>query len=482
MPAAEAGRAGGRSRRAARVALLAGAAPLRAAACSTWFLPPAPPLHATDLNGLALPDVCFNTTGSSQHVFIIGDWGGLLDQGRLQPADRRSKAFKEYHRAFLDGVDDQAQLLVAEQMKVRAPKSKPDYILNVGDNFYWGGINASCGSPTFSHNSGSDSQWVPIYEEIYTGEGLDYKQWLGILGNHDYGGWQFNMAWDQVIQYTWGGPQSTGRWVTPAQYWKAKVHYSDFSVDYLFVDSNVFNAWEPHYDMEHNMCGLDHNPQGATCGPMGPTSVYDCPNWFKKLWADQVEWMERHLRDSDATWQVVVTHFPPLFGKKEWTRLVKKHGIDLIVSGHRHMQEVHAPDEEANFLKPTTWVVSGGGGGITSEGTPTSTGEDDAYGFMDLELSKDAIVVEAISHSGLVRHRVKVQQVHPRPDYKEEEDDDDDGSLNDPGQLLAAAAGQDVRQKGGGVGGSAHHGHSAKAHTTGGHGSDQKESESLNVI
>ncbi|CAK0908065.1 unnamed protein product [Prorocentrum cordatum] len=132
MLAAQARRCRGRARRAARAALLAGAAPLQAGGCSTWFLPPAPPLHATDLNGIVLPDVCFNTTGSSQHVFIIGDWGGLLDQGRLQPADRRSKAFKEYHRDFLDGVDDQAQLLVAEQMKIRAPKSKPDYVLNAG--------------------------------------------------------------------------------------------------------------------------------------------------------------------------------------------------------------------------------------------------------------------------------------------------------------------------------------------------------------
>ncbi|CAK0864756.1 unnamed protein product [Prorocentrum cordatum] len=102
--------------------------------------------------------------------------------------------------------------------------------------------------------------------------------------------------------------------------------------------------------MEHNLCGLEHNVQGATCGPMGPTSVYDCPNWFKKLWNDQVEWMETHLRNSDATWQVVVTHFPPLFGKKEWTRLAKKYGIDLIVSGHRHMQEVHSPEEDRDEL------------------------------------------------------------------------------------------------------------------------------------
>merc|ERR1712217_63543 len=45
----------------------------------------------------------------------------------------------------------------------------------------------------------------------------------------------------------------------------------------------------------------------------------------------------------------------------------------------------------------------GGGGGITSEGVPREDGNDDQYGFFDVAISKSAIKLEAISHSGIIR-------------------------------------------------------------------------------
>merc|ERR1711879_445886 len=42
----------------------------------------------------------------------------------------------------------------------------------------------------------------------------------------------------------------------------------------------------------------------------------------------------------------------------------------------------------SDFLDPTAWVVSGGGGGVTSEHVPLANGSDDQYGFMDMTLSK----------------------------------------------------------------------------------------------
>mmetsp|Transcript_51341 Transcript_51341/g.133562 ORF Transcript_51341/g.133562 Transcript_51341/m.133562 type:complete len:81 (+) Transcript_51341:2-244(+) len=57
----------------------------------------------------------------------------------------------------------------------------------------------------------------------------------------------------------------------------------------------------------------------------------------------------------------------------------------------------------SDFLDPTALIVSGGGGGVTSENKPEGNGEDDQYGFMDMTLSKDTIKIEAISHSGQTR-------------------------------------------------------------------------------
>ena len=47
----------------------------------------------------------------------------------------------------MSGVDDNPQILVANAFKARAALKDPQYILNVGDNFYWGGIEKTCGEP-----------------------------------------------------------------------------------------------------------------------------------------------------------------------------------------------------------------------------------------------------------------------------------------------------------------------------------------------
>jgi len=179
--------------------------------------------------------------------------------------------------------------------------------------------------------------------------------------------------------------------MTPAQYWQSKVRYSDFSVDYYFVDSNVWDASAVEDD-SHAMCSPKHNTKDAKCGVDGPQSLEDCPGWFQRLWAEQIVWLDRVLAQSEADWQVVVTHFPPSWGQQEWARLSAEHGIDLFVAGHEHRQSVEYPSTDLGL---TGVSISGGGGGITSEGLPDVGGEDDQYGFIDLTLTKSEIRIEA---------------------------------------------------------------------------------------
>jgi len=387
---------------------------VRPGECPGRFVPPPKaPHYATELNGVSLPDACFNSSSGPHHVFVIGDWGGVLGGrgDRPVPADRRSKHMPSHHRPFVLGADDRAQQNVAAQMEKRSAVHSPDYVLNLGDNFYWGGVLVKCGGPAFGVEDAS-GQWEWVFERTYDFEGLKGKQWLGVLGNHDYGGFMFTHGWDQAIGYTWTKRHpSRGRWVTPAQYWSAKVHYHGFSVDYFFVDSNPWDAFEPRADPGHNLCSQKHNlEKGATCGPMGPVSVEECPEWFDRLWEAQVAWLNHGLGDSTADWQIIVTHFPPEHGLMDWKRLTSDHGVDLLISGHRHQQEVHHL-EESNLLRPTAYIVSGGGGGITSEGLPDAEGHDDQYGFMDLTLTKDEIRIEAISHGGDLRSETCIRQL-----------------------------------------------------------------------
>lgn len=364
-------------------------------------------MHGTDHNGALLQDVCIALPGK-RHVFIIGDWGGMGSPP--VPADARGPTFGEKHRNFLANVDDKAQLLVAEMMRRRAPTSDPDYILNVGDNFYWAGVLVKCGNPAYAVGDPTN-QWAQVFETIYSGQGLDGKPWLGVLGNHDYGGYLFTSGWDQTIGYTWlDNPPSTRRWMTPAQYWSVAVRYGDFSVDYFFLDSNLADADMPSGSNDlHNICSQQHNDAYSSCGPEGPVSVEDCPVWFTKLWDKQMEWFEDLLQKSTTTWQIVVTHFPPSWFFETWKELSLKYGIDIIITGHIHSQQLkHLEDG----TEQTMVIISGGGGGITSEGIPDPHGQDDQYGFMDMTLTSNEIMVEAISHGGYLR---RAQCQLPRP-------------------------------------------------------------------
>ncbi|CAK0790832.1 unnamed protein product [Prorocentrum cordatum] len=410
----------GRAPPAGALRALACAVALAAAtACEDGrFVPPAAPGTATDLNGVALSDVCFYGSGE-HHVFVIGDWGGLESEsgGPPMPADDRGPT-KEHNRHFMAGIDNNAQMRVADAMRTRAPVSRPDFVINVGDSFYWGGLDTKCGTPPTEHVE--NSQWVNVFEKVYWGDGIDGRQWLGVLGNHDYGGWKFDSAWDQLIGYTWGKdlPGSQDRWVMPAQYYSVKVWYPytdeqglqvQFNVDYYFVDSNSFGAHEGGYGSNHNICDHKHNDKNASCGAEGPEDLEECPRWFRKLWTDQMQWLEQVLPQSEADWKILVTHYPPGHGVEDWKRLSDNFGIDLIVTGHEHSQQVYY-NNTANFLAPTAWVVSGGGGGITSTGQPDARGDDDQYGFVDITLTKSEITVEMISHGGFTRRQVKIHK------------------------------------------------------------------------
>jgi len=395
--------------------------------CASKFVKPPEPKTATEHNGIALADVCFMGKGP-HHVFIIGDWGGLKKDGKVQAASHLNHRWnKTENFKYIWPTDQDCQWSVARVMADRAPVSKPEYILNMGDNFYWGGVEDYCGADIMTPYSGGGSsehakdkanQWKEIFEDIYHGEGIDGLQWLGVLGNHDWGGWQFNMAWDQAIGYTWTKVKtSKDRWMTPALYYRVKVKYPDFSVDYWFMDTNVFDALPYGERPTHNICG-PHNPANASCTKSGgPPSVKGCRKWFLDLWEEQKKWLAKTVQQSTAEWRIVVTHFPPYWGKDDWVEMAQKHELDAVITGHRHAQNMHCKhdavakiwgedpnsDEMNDFLDPTAWIVSGGGGGITSEHVPDTKGYDDQYGFMDMTLTKDKLKFEALSHKGVTR-------------------------------------------------------------------------------
>eukprot|EP00405_Crypthecodinium_cohnii_P036244 CAMPEP_0206548644 /NCGR_PEP_ID=MMETSP0325_2-20121206/14001_1 /ASSEMBLY_ACC=CAM_ASM_000347 /TAXON_ID=2866 /ORGANISM="Crypthecodinium cohnii, Strain Seligo" /LENGTH=658 /DNA_ID=CAMNT_0054048153 /DNA_START=100 /DNA_END=2077 /DNA_ORIENTATION=- len=415
-----------------------------------------PPRQAFDYNGQKWPTYTFEG-GQTMHIFAIGDWGGM--DGTLNPIEGRPpliayakgskkgpsvfprsrmyprnpamnckhdpliKCFENeggpqcpYGCGYVKGVDDQAQLLVAQAMKDRARISDPQYILNVGDNFYWGGIEKNCGTPMDSISFTAHHQFDQIFEGVYSGKGLDGKPWLSVLGNHDWGGRVFNNGWDQQIAYTWASP----RWVMPAAYWRTTVEYPTqmFSVDLWFLDTNFQDAHPNDKDPDHNICG-PNNPAGATCASAGgPTDKDSCPEWFHKLWDDQKTWLIETMAESTATWQIAVTHFPcgqDGANQAFYRKLRRDYGLDLLVTGHRHDQELWLPNDSRNWMGGLTCFVTGGGGGITSEASPDPMRKGDwygeaEYGFFDITIGKYSMTIESINYDGKV---MKTAQVYP---------------------------------------------------------------------
>jgi len=422
---------------------------------------PAPPQNiVTDLNGMAYPAACYDgrdgTTADPYYVFVLGDWGGLVDDVESR-SDEKKNSMKNKNGLDNDvnihplleflrgpGVDQSPQQHVRDRMVQLASDRSPEYILNVGDSFYPGGIKQHCRARRSDvdnqqgglFNSTPPRQFVEAYENFYKDDtGLNGKEWLGVLGNHDYGGVCYNMDWAAQIWYTWNRhPLSSQRWVMPAQYYSRRVEFigastnSSTTADMFFLDTNFYDTVTQH---GHDICGINGNTYNVETAPPGEeegwhckgylgnhaahasngvcegtnfTSPEACASTFENLWKEQLIWLEDGLAASNADWQIIITHYPPYYGAiaEKIRPLAKKYGVDLIVSGHVHAQELYAPNSNVhgqNWGK-TAIIVSGGGGGIVSEPSepsPRPDGNDNRYGFMDLAITADTIIVRGHS-------------------------------------------------------------------------------------
>lgn len=288
------------------------------------------------------------------------------------------------------------------------------------------------------------------------------KEWMGVLGNHDYGGVCVNMGWPQQIYYTWN--QVSKRWVMPGQYYYRNLRFSkggtadwdeeDFSIDMFFLDSNQADSGTR--DPKHDMCAdrgnsdttyycdvfLGDDNKGNCAGTPGLWGSEEiCDGYFQQMWRDQLVWLEDLLDKSTADWQMLVTHFPPSYHSlRELNPLLEKYGVDLIMAGHSHLQQVWYQQVYIDYdIGDTAWIISGGGGGVTSEGPPhedyskpcvgegwdqvcdRATGNDDQYGFMDMVVTKDHLSIRPYSWgknpdgSQILRHGAEVSR-RPRAD------------------------------------------------------------------
>lgn len=347
------------------------------------------PKSAEEHRGKSWPTLCFDKNES--HFFGIGDWGGDT-AGHVWWNAKSAHGQSGKHGP----ADDWAAKYVGRQMKTLADKVKPDFVLNAGDNFYPGGINQNCMANW--NSSDPTHQFTDVFGGVTPvyGEGVGDIPWLSVLGNHDYGGFKFNSGWDQQIYHTWSGADN---WRLPAQYWHQHVKYAGFSVDVFMLDSNFPDTGAAS---DSNMCDSKQGPW--TCWSLARDG---CAVYFHQLWKDGVAWLEQKMQetisDGDGpNWRILLTHFPPSFWGStpevsKIAELHQKYGFHLVFTGHTHGQEFWFG---GSAKMDVNWIISGGGGGISSESPPSLDGKDLAYGFVDFKISSKDLTVEFFSWGG----------------------------------------------------------------------------------
>lgn len=382
-----------------------------------WTQPPIKLYSSQAKHGLNMPDHSRSYDGivdvrhvhvkddhnHKAHVFVIGDWGAPLD-GHVAVNSPPG----QHH----------VQFQVAAAMKRRAELVwGPHYILNTGDNFYLSGLPSSCNDPPKNARWQAKQEFEKGWTWIYGH--LSHIPWLTCFGNHDYGGWQFGAGWPQQVGYSF----VNHNWIMPAHYWSKKIRHSNFVIEYFITDSNAWDAKDPGLDPQHNICGKHNGDNNGCWGNQAMTSKWDCKAYFWKHHHRQQRWLKKKLRESKADWQVVITHFPCEFDKEMWKTSHEFYGLDLVITGHRHQQELWNRASSnfyiqnmirANPIGNVMCIVSGGGGAIVYERLKHVIYDQQdltAYGFFDLTISKHEMRIEMIDRFGQIKGDVTI---HPR--------------------------------------------------------------------
>lgn len=342
---------------------------------------PTKPKTPQQYNGIHWPNMCVSKKVA--HFFGIGDWGGDSAGHTWDNPGKCGQRGGKVH-----DIDDYAQRYVADQMKKLAPEVNPDFVLNAGDNFYPGSINRPCGS-TLSMDDPT-AQFRTIFEDVYDGP-LDDVPWFSVLGNHDYGGRAFAKGWDIQVLHTW----FSKKWRLPAQYWSQIVEYDGFSIEVFNLDSAFMDAFPNGGDPNHNICQVRDGGASSCFG----IDLENCVTEFGKVWAGSLDMLEKGLAASTAHWKIINTHFPgpSIAGQEKIKRLHEQYGIDLIFTGHTHYQA-------SGLTNGMYWIISGGGGGVSSDAHPSQSGHDSAYGFVHFAADDLQFQIDFHSWAGFITY------------------------------------------------------------------------------
>lgn len=197
---------------------------------------------------------------------------------------------------------------VARLMNEKAAQDSLDFVITLGDNIYNNGVS-----------SVDDPQWKRKFETIYDLPHLKVPFYPS-LGNHDHRN---------------GNARYQVEYSRKSDKWKMPHYYYTFSKKIDMQSSIQFFALDTYI--------IEKDGEYA---------------------AEQLEWLERELQASTATWKIVYGHHPVFsYGKhghgRQMTDLVRplleRYDVDAYICGHDHDRQLLGP------VNGVYYIVSGTG-------------------------------------------------------------------------------------------------------------------------
>lgn len=237
---------------------------------------------------------------------LIADWGGI---------DKRPYYTPE-------------QKAVAQSMSEWSDKYQADFILALGDNFYFEGIPNS-----------EDERFERTWENIYIKDKPSLqKPWYLVAGNHDWNGnVSAQIAFSDTNEY-WNFPDYSYDIIKE---W-TESNGKTYSVQIIMIDTVVLSGSTNIFDQNH-------------------------PEYFSqpKLWTQDAklrsetsfQWIEKTMSESTADYLLVAGHYPVYSVCEHGTTdqlvenlkpLLEKYGAHYL-SGHDHCQE-HLTENNVEYI------------------------------------------------------------------------------------------------------------------------------------
>ncbi|XP_061080730.1 tartrate-resistant acid phosphatase type 5-like [Conger conger] len=296
--------------------------------------------------------------GTSIRFLAVGDWGGLPHPPYSTPVQQ----------ATARGMGRAAQDMGA------------DFVLALGDNFYFTGVD-----------SVEDPRFQETFERVFTARSL-HVPWYVIAGNHDHhGDVRAQIAYSRVSE----------RWHFPELYYELKFGVPGGpgpTLTVLMVDTVL-------------LCGSSDD--FADGGPRGPADAAGAGR--------QLRWLRRRMEASRADFLLVAGHYPvwsvaehgPTRCLLEELRpLLVKHRATAYLSGHDHNLQYleesgvgYVVSGAGNFVENSTrhWAHVPRGALRFFSGQSSPLG-----GFAHVEVTQERMVITFIQARGSSLYRASL--------------------------------------------------------------------------